>query len=121
MEESTLNPFDVGGTFTLQKNCLVQQFAKNRQEDDHLVANVRKGVDQEDGWMLHKFAQRKCKGVRLLVHHFSKIVKEDGSLVLRFAKTICFNVYIDQQGSLKVLKSSFYHTRVRSLAMLVSD
>ena len=71
--------------------------------------------------MLHKFAQRKGKGIRLLVHHISKIGKEDGPLVLRFAKTICSNVYNDQQGSLKVLKSSFYHTRVRSLAMLVSD
>ena len=58
--------------------------------------------------MLHKFAQRKGKGVCLLVNDISKIVKEDGPLVLRFAKTICSNVYINQQGSLKVLEIEFF-------------
>ena len=58
--------------------------------------------------MLHKFAQRRGKGVGLLVNSISKIGKEDGPLVLRFAKTICSNVYIDQRGSLKVLKIEFF-------------
>ena len=36
--------------------------------------------------MLHKFAQRKGKGVCLVVDNISKIGKEDGPLVLRLAK-----------------------------------
>ena len=62
MEESTLNPFDVRGNFTLQKNCLVQKFAKNRQEDDCWLFGTpmcNKEVGKEDGWMLHKGAGQK--------------------------------------------------------------